>query len=72
MTPRYALMVAVLLGPFGCDPDPGRGPKPETGAISLAAPSAAGLEHLPEGLGRTAQRRDGPEQADLERDVLPG
>lgn len=72
MTPRYVFMVAVLLGPFGCDQEPGRGPKPETRALSLAAPSAAVLEHLPEGLGRSAQRRYWPEQADLERDVLPG
>jgi hypothetical protein len=73
MTPRYAFMVAVLLGPFGCDSDPGRGPKPETRAIALgAAPSAARLQHLPEGLGGAAERRDGPEQADLEGNVLPG
>lgn len=73
MTPRHAFMVAVLLGPFGCDSDPGRGPKPETRPVALAAAaSAAGLEHLPEGLGRAAERRDRPEQADLERDVLPG
>lgn len=73
MTPRYAFMVAVLLGPFGCDSDPGRGPKPETRAIALAAASsAARLQHLPEGLGGAAERRDGSEQADLEGDVLLG
>lgn len=73
MTPRHAFMVAVLLGPFGCDSDPARGPKPETRALSLAAPaSAARLQQLPEGLGGAAQGRDGPEQADLERDVLLG
>lgn len=73
MTPRYVFMVAVLLGPFGCDPDPARGPKPETGTLSLAAPaSAARLQHLPEGLGGAAERGDRPEQADLERNVLPG
>lgn len=71
MTPRYVFMVAVLLGPFGCDSDPGRGPKPETRAIALAAaPSAVRLQCLPEGLGGAAQGRHGPEQADLERNVL--
>lgn len=73
MTPRYALMLAVLLGPFGCDPDPARGPKPETRALSLAAPaSAARLQHVPEGLGRVAHGRDRAEQAGLERDVVAG
>lgn len=73
MTPRNVFMVAVLLGPFGCDSDPGRGPKPETRAIALVVPgSAARLEHLPESLGRLAQGRDRPEQADFQRDVLPG
>lgn len=71
MTPRYAFMLAVLLGPFGCDPDPARGPKPETRVHSLARPASA-VQHLPEGLGRSAQRRHGPEQADLERDVVAG
>lgn len=73
MTPRYAFMIAVVLGPFGCDSDPARGPKPQAQALALAAPvSAARLQHVPESLGRTAQGGDRPEQADLERDVLPG
>lgn len=72
MTPRYVFMAAVLLGPFGCDPDPARGPKPESRALALAAPvSAARQEHLPESPGRLAQGRDRPEQADLQRNVLP-
>lgn len=73
MTPRYVFMVAVLLGPFGCDSDPARGPKPETRVLSLAgAGSAVRLQHLPEGLGGAAERGDRAEQADLERNVLPG
>lgn len=73
MTPRYVFMVAVLLGPFSCDSDPGRGPKPETRTLALAPPaSAARLQHLPEGLGGGAERGNGPEQADLEGDVLLG
>lgn len=73
MTPRYVFMLAVLLGPFGCDSDPARGPKPETRVLSLAVPASdTRLQHFPERLGRTAQWRDRPEQADLQRDVLPG
>lgn len=71
MTPRYVFMVGILLGPLGCDPDPARGPKPETRMLSLAAPASA-AQHLPESLGRTAQWSHGPEQADLERDVFLG
>lgn len=56
MTPRYVFMVAILLGPFGCDSDPARGPKPETRALALAAPaSALPLQHAPERLGGAAQ-----------------
>jgi len=55
MTPRYALMLAVLLGPFGCDPDPARGPKPETRAENLERRLAAFGRQARAGTGRAAE-----------------